>query len=122
LDADDLNKAFSALYRAPIDYGGALAMETARFRDICNRIRPRQALDDRTPPQAYLDVTQRSAEGPVTATRHRAGLTRHPVIELAGGGSQRRSCAGGDSHVRQLGRRRSAPLDMAGCRAATRSW
>jgi hypothetical protein len=29
-------------------------------------------------------VTQRPAEGPVTATRHRAGLTRHPVIELAG--------------------------------------
>jgi hypothetical protein len=28
------------------------------------------------------------AEGPrVTATRHRAGLTRHPVIELAGDGS-----------------------------------
>jgi hypothetical protein len=41
---------------------------------------------------------------------------------FAGGGSQRRSCAGGGSHVRQLGRRRSAPLDMAGCRAATRSW
>jgi hypothetical protein len=43
-------------YRAPIDDGGALAMETARFRDIYNRIRPHQALDDRTPRQAYLDT------------------------------------------------------------------
>ncbi len=67
-------------------------------------------------------VTQRPTEGPVTATRHRAGLTRHPVIELAGDGSQRRSCAGGGSHVRQLGRRPSAPLDMVDCLAATRSW
>jgi putative transposase len=47
---------YEHLYRAPIDDGGALAMETARFRDICNRIRPRQALDDGTPRQAYLDT------------------------------------------------------------------
>jgi transposase len=67
-------------------------------------------------------VTQRPTEGPVTATRHRAGLTRHPVIELAGDGAQRRSCAGGGSQVRQLGRRPSAPLDMVDCLAATRSW
>ena len=46
---------YEHLYRAPIDDGGALAMETARFRDIYNRIRPHQALDDRTPRQAYLD-------------------------------------------------------------------
>ena len=39
----------------------------------------------------------------------RGGSTRHPIIELAGDGSQRRSCAGGGSHVRQLGRRPSAP-------------
>jgi hypothetical protein len=31
------------LYRAPIDDGGALAMETARFRDIYNRVRPSSA-------------------------------------------------------------------------------
>jgi hypothetical protein len=43
------------LYCAPIDDGGALAMETARFRDIYNRIRPHQALDDRTLRQAYFD-------------------------------------------------------------------
>jgi hypothetical protein len=43
------------LYRDPID-DAALAMETARFRDIYNRIRPHQALDDRTPRQAYLDT------------------------------------------------------------------
>jgi putative transposase len=47
---------YEHLYRAPIDDGGALAMETARFRDIHNRIRPHQALDDRTPRQAYLDT------------------------------------------------------------------
>jgi putative transposase len=47
---------YEHLYRAPIDDGGALAMETARFRDIYNRIRPHQALDDRTPRQAYLDT------------------------------------------------------------------
>ncbi len=35
---------YEHLYRAPIDDGGALAMETARFRDIYNRIRPHQAL------------------------------------------------------------------------------
>ena len=45
---------YGHLYRAPID-DGALAMETARFRDICNRIRAHQALDDRTPRQACLD-------------------------------------------------------------------
>ena len=47
---------YEHLYRAPIDDGGALAMEAARFRDIYNRIRPHQALDDRTPRQAYLDT------------------------------------------------------------------
>ena len=47
---------YEHLYRAPIDDGGALAMETGRFRDIYNRIRPHQALDDRTPRQAYLDT------------------------------------------------------------------
>ena len=47
---------YEHLYRAPIDDGGALAMETARFRDIYNRIRPHQALDDRTLRQAYLDT------------------------------------------------------------------
>jgi hypothetical protein len=33
---------------------GPLAVETARFRDTYDRIRPRQALDDRTPRQASL--------------------------------------------------------------------
>ena len=47
---------YEHLYRAPIDDGSALAMETGRFRDIYNRIRPHQALDDRTPRQAYLDT------------------------------------------------------------------
>jgi hypothetical protein len=42
------------LYRAPIDHGGALAMETARFRAIYNRIRLHQGLDDRTPRQTAL--------------------------------------------------------------------
>jgi hypothetical protein len=75
-----------------------------------------------TAPGLPRHVTQCPAEGPVTAARHRAGLARHPVIEPAGDGSQRRSCAGGGSHVRQLGRRPSAPLDMVDCLAATRNW
>lgn len=45
---------YEHLYRAPINDGGALAMETARFRDIYNRVRPHQALGDRTPRVAYL--------------------------------------------------------------------
>ena len=45
---------YEHLYRAPIDDGGALAMETTRFRDIYNRIRPHQSLGDRTPRSAYL--------------------------------------------------------------------
>src|SRR6266852_940510 len=66
----------SLLYRAPIDYGGALAMETARFRDIYNRIRPHQSLGDRTPRDAYLGITGgASVWGTVTETQHRAGLT-----------------------------------------------
>ena len=48
---------YEHLYRAPIDDGGALAMETARFRDIYNRIRPHQSLGDRTPRDAYLGIT-----------------------------------------------------------------
>jgi putative transposase len=44
---------YEHLYRAPIDHGGALAMETSRFRDIYNRIRPHQSLGDRTPHEAY---------------------------------------------------------------------
>jgi len=44
-------------HRAPIDDGGALAMETARFRDIYNRIRPHQSLGDRTLRDAYLGIT-----------------------------------------------------------------
>jgi len=64
------------LYRAPIDDGGALAMETARFRDIYNRIRPHQSLGDRTPRDAYLGITgEASVYGTVTETQHRAGLT-----------------------------------------------
>jgi len=47
---------YEHLYRAPIDDGGALAMENTLFRDIYNRIRPHQALNDRTPRQAYLDT------------------------------------------------------------------
>jgi hypothetical protein len=47
----------------PIDDGGARAMETARCRDIYNRIRPHQALDDRTPGRPTSIVTQPPTEG-----------------------------------------------------------
>ena len=40
---------YEHLYRAPIDDGGALAMEVVRYRQIYNTIRPHQALGDRTP-------------------------------------------------------------------------
>lgn len=45
---------YEHLYRAPIGGGGALAMETARFRDVYNTIRPHQSLGDRTPRESYL--------------------------------------------------------------------
>jgi putative transposase len=45
---------YEHLYRAPIDDGDALAMETQRYWHIYNPIRPHQALGDRTPKQAYL--------------------------------------------------------------------
>jgi Integrase core domain len=57
---------YTHLYRAPIDDSGAFAMETARFRDIHNRIRPHQAIDDRTPRQG----------GSYQTSRHRAGRRR----------------------------------------------
>jgi hypothetical protein len=47
---------YEHLYSAPVDDGGALAMDTARFRDIYNRIRPHQALEDRTWRQACFDT------------------------------------------------------------------
>lgn len=49
---------YEHLFRAPIDDGGALAMETARFRDIYNRIRPHQSIGDRTPRDAYLGASR----------------------------------------------------------------
>jgi transposase InsO family protein len=45
---------YEHLYRAPIDDGGALAMETARFRDKYNTFRPHQSLGEWTPRQRYL--------------------------------------------------------------------
>jgi len=84
---------------APIDDGGALAMGTARFRDIYNRIRPHQSLGPtrglrrrpiRHPVQrsitATLDRALRDAfagEGSA-ATRRAAGC--------AGGGSSNGPC------------------------------
>jgi putative transposase len=46
---------YEHLYRGYIGDGDALAMETHRFRIIYNTIRPHQALNDRTPTQAYTD-------------------------------------------------------------------
>jgi hypothetical protein len=36
-------------------------METSRFRDIYHRVRPHQALGDRTPRDAYLSVAGRAS-------------------------------------------------------------
>jgi putative transposase len=46
---------YEHLYRAEIADGDSLAMEANRFLHIYNTIRPHQALNDRTPQQAYLD-------------------------------------------------------------------
>jgi transposase InsO family protein len=51
IDGSSAPSKYEHLYRALIDDGGALAMETA------NRIRPHQSLGDRTPRQAYLGNT-----------------------------------------------------------------
>jgi hypothetical protein len=48
---------YEHVHRAPIDDGGALAMEAAHFRDIYNRIRPHRSLGDRAPRGAYLGIT-----------------------------------------------------------------
>lgn len=45
---------YEHLYRAEIGTGEALTVETRLFRHTYNRIRPHQALHDRTPHQAYL--------------------------------------------------------------------
>jgi hypothetical protein len=49
---------YEHLYRAPIAHGGALGMETARFRDIYNRIRPHQAptIERRARPTSTRDA------------------------------------------------------------------
>lgn len=46
---------YEHLYRGYIGDGDALDMEAHRFRIIYNTIRPHQALNDRTPKQAYPD-------------------------------------------------------------------
>lgn len=46
---------YEHLFRGYIGDGDALDMEAHYFRIIYNTIRPHQALDDRTPKQAYLD-------------------------------------------------------------------
>ena len=48
---------YEHLFRGYIGDGDALDMEAHRFRIIYNTIRPHQALDDRTPKQAYLATT-----------------------------------------------------------------
>jgi transposase InsO family protein len=45
---------YERLFRAPIDDGGALALETARFRDVYNRTRPHQSLGNQVPRDVFL--------------------------------------------------------------------
>lgn len=47
---------YEHLYRGTIDDGDALAVEINWFRQIYNTVRPHQALADRTPRAAYLDL------------------------------------------------------------------
>ncbi len=48
---------YEHLYRAKIGDGNALAVELGLFRRTYNTLRPHQALDDRTPRQAYVTGT-----------------------------------------------------------------
>ena len=48
---------YEHLYRAKIGDGNALAVELGLFRRTYNTLRPHQALDDRTPGQAYVTGT-----------------------------------------------------------------
>lgn len=49
---------YEHLFRGYIGDGDALDMEAHRFRTIYNTVRPHQALNDRTPRQAYLKTAQ----------------------------------------------------------------
>jgi putative transposase len=48
---------YEHLYRAIIGDGNALAVELGLVRRSYNTLRPHQALDDRTPRQAYVAGT-----------------------------------------------------------------
>jgi putative transposase len=48
---------YEHLYRAIIGDGNALAVELGLFRRTYNTLRPHQALDDKTPRQAYVTGT-----------------------------------------------------------------
>jgi len=48
---------YEHLYRAIIGDGNALAVELGLFRRTYNTLRPHQALDERTPRQAYVTGT-----------------------------------------------------------------
>jgi hypothetical protein len=65
----------------------------------------------------------RAARGPLRASAGQAaGLVAEANEGVRLAETPNGHCAGGGSHVRQLGRRPSAPLDMVDCLAATRSW
>lgn len=57
---------YEHLYRAAIGDGDALAVEVALFTHTYNRIRPHQALGDRTPLRAYLDNIGAPQDRPTT--------------------------------------------------------
>lgn len=52
--AEGAATVYEHLYRAIIGDGNALTVEINQFRHTYNTLRPHQALDDRTPRQAYL--------------------------------------------------------------------
>jgi transposase InsO family protein len=58
---------YEHLYRAIISDGNALVLEINLFRHTYNTLRPHQALDDRTPRQAYL-TSRESQQPPVRSS------------------------------------------------------
>jgi hypothetical protein len=91
---------YEHLYRAPIDDGGRLAMETARFRDIYDRIRPHRSLGDRTPREVYV-AGRSGIPFSARSLRHSTGRVLRDALRPRDRSATCRAagCAGGGSLI-----------------------